>query len=203
MVHRLYLENLSAAEKSPVRAEVQSLCERGQLEAAESRLKQILAGQSKNWPAMLLVMRAYAEDLRQPEKAIALLEPSDKKPRLHSAFVKYARESIDAWSAAPKVEREDSANPSSTPIVAEVSLDELLKNNQLATAVEFLEKAIADEPRNFELWLKLAEVHGVYCADLNQAGKIIQKMEHTSAFTAPEIQTAKNKLREWQKARWA
>ena len=83
----------------------------------------------------------------------------------------------------------------------EVSVEELLKTNQFATAVERLEKEISEQPKNFELRLKLAEVYAVNCADLHRAGKVIQKMEYTAAFKPEEIQLAKAKLREWQKGR--
>jgi len=46
--------------------------------------------------------------------------------------------------------------------------------------------------------LKLAEVYAVYCADVNHAGKILQKMERTASFSADQVQQAKAKLKEWQ-----
>jgi tetratricopeptide (TPR) repeat protein len=216
MVHRLYQETLNAAGTSPFLEEVRGFCEQRQFDQAESHLKRILSGQPKNWAAMLLLIRLYAEGLHQPGKAFALLQPANQPPQLHPAFIKYARQSIGDWSAAAKngetmVPPADSSqltpHPSaispSTTVVAEISVDELLKNNQLATAIEYLEKAIAGEPRNFDLWLKLAEAHGVYCADLNRAAKIIQKMENSAAFTPPEIELAKARLKEWRAGRRA
>ncbi len=201
-IHRLYQDNLNAAEKSPLLSEVLSLCERDLVEEAESRLKLILAGQPKNWPAMLLLMRVYAEGLSQPQKALALLQPADKQPQLHPAFIKYARQSIDEWGAlAQEWSKHSVPDSTSVAVPEELSLDELIKNNQLATAVEFLEKAIAAEPQNFDLRLKLAEVYGVNCADLNRAGKIVQKMEGSSAFTPQEIELAKAKLKDWRAGR--
>jgi len=207
-VHRLYLENLNSAEKSLLLAEIRSLCERKEVEQAESRLKQILAGQPNNWPAMLLLMRVYAKDFSRPENALALLQPVGKQAGLHPAFIEYARQSIDEWSSKGEGQVTDSSlGPDSSltppPAAVEVSIDELLKSNQLATAVESLERAIAAAPRNYDLWLKLAEVYGVNCADLNRAGKIIQKMESSSNFTPQEIQLAKARLREWRAGRRA
>ena len=205
VVHRLYLENLNSAETSPLLAEIRSLCERKQFDPAESRLKQILAAQPSNWPAMLLLMRVYAKDLSQPDKAIALLQPVGNQLRLHPAFAEYARKSIDEWSSKGKGRAADASRVAveshPPPAAVEVSIDDLLKNNQLSTAVESLEISITEAPKNFDLWLKLAEVYGVNCADLNRAGKIIQKMESSSNFTPQEIQLAKTKLREWREGR--
>jgi len=214
MTHRLYQETLECAEMSPLLAEVRSLCERKQFDQAESRLKHTLAGQPKNWAAMLLLMRMYAEGLSQPEKALALLQPAGKPPQLHKAFIKYARQSIDGWNAAARGEEANeppmdsspvaagsTSNPQSTTVVTEVSVDELLKNNQFATAIENLEEALGRDPRNFDLWMKLAEAYGVYCADLNRAAKIIQKMENSSTFTPQEIELAKARLKEWRAGR--
>jgi hypothetical protein len=71
----------------------------------------------------------------------------------------------------------------------------------LATAVELLEKATVEEPQNFDVWLKLAEVYGVNCRDLNRAARIVQKMEFSATFTPQEMEFAKAKLREWRAGR--
>jgi len=203
-VHRLYLETLDSAEKSPLLADVRQLIERGEFESAESRLKQILASQPGNSAAMLLLMRMYAANLSRADKAQALLRPAQNQPQLHPAFAELARRSIQDWAAqgmrSAPVETQSAlvAVPAPEP---ELSVDELLNTSQFSTAVERLEKSVAEEPRNFELWLKLAEVYAVYCADFHQAGKIIQKMERTAAFNAEQIQQAKSKLREWRERR--
>jgi len=214
MTHRLYQETLESAEMSPLLAEVRSLCERKQFDMAESRLKHTLAGQPKNWAAMLLLMRMYAEGLHQPEKALALLQSANKQPQLHPAFVKYARQSIGEWSGAVKsgetmeqptdsiqASAGTSAISPSTTVVNEISVDELLKSNQFATAIEYLEEALGRDPRNFDLWMKLAEAHGVYCVDLNRAARIIQKMENSASFTPQEMELAKAKLKDWRAGR--
>jgi tetratricopeptide (TPR) repeat protein len=204
-IHRLYQETLESIPTAESLSEIRRLCELNQFDQAELQLKQLLAGQPKNWAAMLLLMRIYAAGLSQPQKALALLEPMNKPPQMHKAFVKYARPSVSEWTAAafqPPMDANQipagvSSGPPPVPMIVEVSLDELLKNKQLSTAVEYLEKAIAQEPGNFDFRIKLAEVYAVYCADLNRAGRIIQKMENSSAFTPEEIQLARAKLKEW------
>jgi hypothetical protein len=203
-LHRLYQETLDSADKSPLLADVRQLIEHGEFESAESRLKQILASQPTNSAAMLLLMRMYAANLSRADKAQALLQPAQNQPQLHPAFAELARRSIEDWAAQGM--RLAHVETQSAPVAAqapepELSVDELLKTSQFSTAVERLEKSVAEGPRNFELWLKLAEVYAVYCADFHQAGKIIQKMERTALFSPDQIQQAKAKLREWQKAR--
>ena len=213
--HRLYQEILNSISTTPLLANVRSLCEQSQLDQAESGLKQILAGQPQNWAAMLLLMRIYAEGMFRPDKALALLTPAEtgsatNSPRLPKAFANYARQSIAEWNKAAHGEQttehstvaNDIQHGEASPaVVTGISVDELLQNSQFATAIEHLENGIAQEPRNFDLWLKLAEAHGVYCRDLNRAAKIIQKMENSGRFTPQEIELAKAKLKEWRAGR--
>jgi tetratricopeptide (TPR) repeat protein len=209
MIHRLYQEILDSIPTAESLSEVRRLRERKQFDQAELQLKQVLAGQPKNWAAMLLLMRIYAEDLSRPEKALALLQSMNKQPQLHKAFVKFARQSIKEWSMATEIQPVNAGeiatgaavSSPSTTVVTEVSVDELLKNNQLSTAIELLEKAIAEAPGNFELRMKLAEAYGVYCADLHRAERIIQKIENSSTFTPQEIELARAKLKDWRAGR--
>jgi len=202
-LHRLYQDSLDSAEKSPLFADVREHVERGEWEPAEARLKQILATQPENSPAALLLMRLYAVNMSRPDKALALLQTGQNEPRVHLAFAELAKRSINDWVAQglPPVEPP-------VPMVAsepepELTVDELLQTSQFSTAVERLEKSIQDDPHNFELWMKLAEVYAVHCADLHRAGKVIQKLERTGGFNAEQIQQAKAQLREWQAPRRA
>ena len=200
-LHRLYQDSLNSAEKSPLLADVRQLIERGEFEPAEAQLKEILAKQPENSAAALLLMRLYATDLSRPDKALALLQPMEKQPHLHPALAQLARRSINDWAAErlqPATVAVPSASVEVPPSEPELSVDELLATSQFSTAVERLEKSVAEEPSNFEQWIKLAEVYATHFADVNRAGKIIQKMERTAVFTPDEIQQAKAKLREWQ-----
>jgi hypothetical protein len=80
------------------------------------------------------------------------------------------------------------------------TVDELLADGQLSTAIETLEEQVRRQPLNFDLLLKLAEAYGVYCRDAARAGKIIQRIEASAAFSAEQIQIAKAKLQEWKPA---
>lgn len=200
-LHRLYQDTLDSAEKSPLLADVRRLIEKGEFESAESRLKQILASQPTDAAAILLLVRLYAANLSRTDKALALLQPSEKQPHLHPAFATLAHRSINDWTKQGM----PTLVPSAPEIVQEpepeLSVEELIESSRFSTAIERLEKLVAEEPRNFELWMKLAEVYAVHCADLNRAGKIIQKMERTAAFNGEDIKQAKARLREWQNRR--
>lgn len=206
--HRLYQESLASAERSPFLAGIQRFREHKEFGHAESQLKELLTRQPDNWGALLLLMRLYAEDLSQPQKALALLQPDPKQPQLPSAFLKYARDSIAQWSSRAKTNEPPPSDqsaaappPASEAAVVEISVDELLKTGQLATAIEHLENAIKQEPQDIELWLKLAEAHAVYCADFNRAAKIIRKLEFNPSFTPEQITLANSKLKEWRTRR--
>jgi len=96
------------------------------------------------------------------------------------------------------VNRRDSKFPEKAADLGEVAVDELLAGGNLATAVEMLENQIKAQSDNFNLWLKLAEAHGVYCRNLNLAGKVIGRIEANPRFTAEQIQLAKSKLKGWR-----
>ena len=61
-----------------------------------------------------------------------------------------------------------------------------------------MERQIKDQPEHFNLWVKLAAAHGVYCRNLNLASKTIGRIEANPGFTKEQIQLAKTKLKEWQ-----
>jgi tetratricopeptide (TPR) repeat protein len=205
-LHRVYKETVDSIDTSPFLRDVRQLNEQGKFEEAESRLKQMLATQPTNWAAMLLLMRVYVKGFEHPVKALAYVQSDDKQPHLPVAFMDYARRSIARWAEEAANHQGDEQRDAAAQFQAaarepELSVDELLASNQLATAVERLEKDLSEQPRNFDRWLKLAEAYAVYCRDFNRASKIIHKMESTAAFTAEEIQRAKGTLRDWQKVR--
>jgi predicted Zn-dependent protease len=205
-LHRLYLETVEAAENSPLLANVRQLIEKGEFDQAESQLKHMLAVHPTSGATWVLLMRFYSKNRLRPDQALAVLDPIDKPGPLHPAFTDYARKSINQWVVEGNAPAKSNGEHGSAAVEAQVwepelSVDELLKNNKFATAVERLEKSISQEPQNFDLRLKLAEVYAVHCADSNRAGKIIQKIENNPAFSAEQIQMAKAQLREWQKVR--
>jgi len=200
-----------SVQSSPPLAEAQRLWAQGNPGEAASNLDSLLQKEPDNLRAVFLLMRIYAQALKRPDKTDALLRTLGQRPHMPPVFVEYARQSIQEWSGmVPRpekttegiesllVNRQDSQYPDRVADLGETSIDELLTRGHLSTAVEILECQIKDQPKNLNLWLKLAEAHGVYCRNLSLASKIIGRIEANPAFTQEEIQLAKSKLREWR-----
>ena len=196
---------------SPPLAEAHRLREQGRFPEAESRLNLLLKQEPGNLAAMLMLMRLYAGDLRRPGQTGALLQTVGRQPQVPQAFIQYARRSIDEWNGRvpPKekiaggiesllVDSQHAKAPENAINPNKASIDELLANGHLATAIEILEAKIGGQPRDFELWMKLAEAHGVHCSDLRRATKIVEMMSANAAFSPEQIQLAKAKLEEWR-----
>jgi hypothetical protein len=84
------------------------------------------------------------------------------------------------------------------PERAAESVDDMLAQGYLGTAIEILERDAKANPQDFELQMKLAEAHGVHCGNLSRAGKIVERLEADPAFGPEQIQQAKAKLKEWK-----
>jgi hypothetical protein len=208
-IYQLYHETLQSMDTAPMLEEVRRLRGLGQFAQAEDQLKQILARSSGDWAAMLLLLRIYAEDMAQPDRAQAWLQPSEQSapPQLHPAFTKYAQRSIEEWSQAAvnrslKARRAEMAasraGTGSANAVGAPSVDELLKNGQFSTAIEVLERNVREEPQSFDAWMKLAEAYALYCRDVTRAERIIRNMELARTFSPEQIEFIRAKFREWR-----
>ena len=165
----------------------------GRFQEAESILKPLLAEDPRNMDAAMMLMRVYAQDLHRPHKAMEILQALEKQPYISPAHVEFARRSIGEWShAKPKPEKVD-APPE--------SIDELLAQGYLGTVIEILEQKIKEQPGDFDLRIKFAEVYGQHCGDVHRAGKIVREIEAHPGFSPEQIQKARAKLDEWRKAR--
>jgi len=164
----------------------------GKFIEAESSLKSLLAKNPADTAAAMLLMRLYSEDLRQPSRAHAVLQALAKQPHVPAAHLEYARRSIDDWSRT----RPAKADPPAAPEVQ--SVDDLLAQGFVGSAVERLEEQAKQQPQDFALRLRLAEVFAVNCRNVPRAEKIIRQME--SQFSPEQIASARAKLAEWQSA---
>jgi predicted Zn-dependent protease len=196
----------------PFLADAHRLRTQGCLTEAEAKLQSLLNQEPDNLAASLMLMRIYAQDLKSPGKADALLTSVARQPKVPPVFAKYARERIAEWSGAvpPReqtvegiesllVDRE-LANPPEEPVPAVgASPAELLEAGYLATAIEILEEQTGAQPGNFELWMQLAEAHAVYCGNVNRAARIIERMTVNAAFSPQQLQQAKARLKEWRR----
>lgn len=173
-------------------AEAHRLCSEGKFTEAEVILQTLLAENPSNVDAALMLMRLYVRDLRRSDKAAEVLRMLERQPHMPSAHIEYARRSIHEWGQR---------KPAPAAEVLPESVDELLACGYLGTAIEILERKIKEQPKDFELWLKLAEAHGLHSGNLQRAGKIVQQIEANRDFSAEQIQMAKARLEEWREAK--
>jgi tetratricopeptide (TPR) repeat protein len=165
----------------------------GKFDEAVAVLNSLLAENPSNVDATLMLMRLYAQDLRRSDKAAEILRALEQQPHIPPGHIDYAQRSIHDWG------REEPA-PEAAVALPE-SVDELLECGYLGTAMEILEQKVAEQPEDFDLLLKLAEVHGLHCGNVHRAEKIVRKIETNRSFSAEQVQIAKTKLTEWREAK--
>jgi tetratricopeptide (TPR) repeat protein len=159
---------------------------------AETILKSLLAENPSNMDAALLLIRLYVQDMRRSDRAAEVLRSLESQPHIPAAHIEYARRSINEWSQRKSTPTAD---------VLPESVDELLACGYLGTAIETLEHKIKEQPKNFDLWLKLAEAHGQHSGNIHRAEKIVQKIASNATFSPEQIALAKARLAEWREAR--
>jgi hypothetical protein len=83
MCFRLYSQMFANESllTSPSLSPIYQLCELGQFTQAESQLTQILEHEPENLLATFMLLRLYARDLHQPEKARALIQSIERRPK--------------------------------------------------------------------------------------------------------------------------
>ena len=173
-------------------AEAARLRAQGKFAEAEQLLKSLLAKKTPDPGAAMLLVRLYAEDLRQPAKAHEVLRGLEKQPHFDAGHIEFARRSIEEWSKPKTAATKAEAPPE--------SVDELLAQGFYGTAIERLESEASAQPPDFAAWFKLAEAHGKFARNLSRAGQIVRQMEGNPAFRPEQIQLAKTKLIEWRDA---
>jgi tetratricopeptide (TPR) repeat protein len=191
MLARAGIQQESFKKSKPL-AEAHQLRSEGKFAEAETILKSLLAENPANVDAALMLMRLYVRDLRRSDKATEVLRSLGKQPHIPSAHLEYARRSIVEWGQSK-----------SAPAAAALpeSVDELLASGHLGTAIEILERKIKEQPGDFDLWLKLAEAHGLHSGNLHRAKKIVQQIEGNRGFSPEQIQIAKARFEEWREAK--
>ena len=122
-----------------------------------------------------------------------MLESLEKQPHVPSAHIEFARRSIAEWSQGKPEPEAVAAQPE--------SIEELLVHGYFGTVIEILEQKIEEQPGDFDLRLKLAEVHGRHCGNIHRAEKIVRQIETSPGFTPEQVQNARTKLGEWREAR--
>lgn len=192
MLERLGVPQPSARLTTPLK-EAGQLRQQGRFQEAELILNSLLLDNPANVDAAMMLMRLYARDLRRTDKAHVVLRSLEQQPHVAARHIEFARRSIHEW----RNPRPEKAQPKPLP----ESVDELVAGKHFGSAVEMLEQKLKEQPGDFDAWMKLAEVHGRYCHDPVRAGKIIQQLQRDGGFSPEQMQLAKAKLAEWQKAR--
>ncbi len=187
VLSRLGVETGAAPTAKPL-AQAHRLQLQGDFTGARDLFKTMLAADARNLEAAMGLMRLYARDLHQPENARALLRTLEKKGQTPRDHLDFARRSMEDW-IHPKP-KEPAAQPPSG------SVEELLANGFIGTAVETLEEKVEADPGNFQLVLRLAEVHAVYASNPAAAERIVKQME--GRFTPEQCREAAQRLRACQ-----
>lgn len=160
----------------------------GKFEEAAAMLKALLAENPRNVDAAMPLMRIYAQDLGRADQAWKILAALEKQPHVAAAHLEFARRSIEEWSQPRPAPLEE----------AEVggSVDELLAQGFIGTAIEMLEEQVDAEPGNFDLQLKLAGFYARYAKNVTTAERIIRRMD--GKFSPDQLLIARARLQEWR-----
>jgi hypothetical protein len=193
---KLTLEHLGVPQTggrylSPM-VEVDRLRTAGKLAEAEIVLQSLLLKNPADFDAAMMLMRLYAENLRQPLSAELVLRTLKQQPNINPAHLEFARRSVAEWSRPGGMKPESVEEP---PPAAK-SVEELLAGRFYGTAVEVLQEQVKAQPQDYDLRLKLAEVQAVHCRNLPAAEKVVKQM--AGIFSREQVEQAENRLKEWR-----
>ncbi|HVV70625.1 MAG TPA: hypothetical protein VHI52_03860, partial [Verrucomicrobiae bacterium] len=160
----------------------------------------------------LLMIRLYARELHDADKAYALIEKLTQRAWLPPGLLDYLRHMAAQWLRPPSpaqdskvgvesllVHRKPAPPETENPAEEQASsVADLLTSGRLGTAIEILEKRVSQRSGDFEACLMLAEAHGRYCCNIDRARDIVRQIEANPIFTAEQIRQAKAKLQQWQ-----
>jgi tetratricopeptide (TPR) repeat protein len=164
----------------------------GKFTEAEVFLKKLLTQNPADAGAAMLLLRLYAGDLRQPDRAWEFWNKLKQQAAIPAAHLEFARRSISEWSQPHK------AKVASTAEANSGSADDLLAQGFLGSAIELLEAHIREQPTDLGLRLKLAEIHARRCSNLPRAEKLIRDLASEKIFSAEQLAAAKAQLKEWR-----
>jgi hypothetical protein len=202
-------------------AEAASLRLQQKFPEAEALLLSLLDKKPDDEGAAIMLMRLYAGDLQQPERAYKVLRAFEQQPHVSRGPMEFARRSILEWTAAgrggtgvapgaadatapdagrpvPASDPPQSPQPATAVPLDLAEVDRLLAEGSLGSAVAMLEREVKARPLGWALQLKLAEVYAVHCKDLVRAEKLVQRLEHQPGFGTEQTAFARAKLDEWR-----
>jgi tetratricopeptide (TPR) repeat protein len=180
-------------------AEAARLRAAGRPTEAAAWLNRLLRRQPHHAQAVILLMRIYAEDLRQPARAAEILRQWETQPGLDPAQVESARRQLAKWIPATGQPSAVESAPPVPPPIPVPTVEELVAQGHYGTAIEHLERELAKTPEDFSGWLKLAEIYACHCGNLVAAEKIIRRLNRMTAFGQEQQQLAAQRLKEWHR----
>ena len=189
-------ESDSAEESDPL-AEASRLRQAGKFNEAETILTALLKKEPSNVNAALMLIRLYGQDMRQSDKAARVLRALEKEAHVSASYIEFARRSIMEWQTRP-ARAAANATPQEQEPMPE-SVEELIEKKYWGSAIDLLERQCQAQPENLDGWLKLAEVHGVHCANIQLAEKTIHRIVTNPRFNVAQREHAQSRLREWRK----
>jgi hypothetical protein len=202
----------SAPDRTPPLVVAARLREQGNVAEAEKMLVALLRKNPADEGAGIMLMRVYAQDLRQPERAEAVWRTLAQQRGVSADHLEFARRSLDEWcqSAQAGAGGQPGAGPAPLPARNPLeppplppvppTIEELLAQGGLGMAVEMLEEQIKARPNDVALHLQLAEVHALHCKNLRQAERIIYHLQFVPGVTAEQYNQARAKLGAWRTA---
>ena len=182
-----------APEFKPL-VEAGRLRSQGNLLEAEKLLKAMLAKNPADEGAALMLMRLLAQDLKQPDRAYRVYYAFSKQPHVSPDHLEFARRHIEEWS------RPAPAAPETPAPAPPETVEDLLAKNSYGIAVEKLEAQIREQPQDFALQLKLADIYATHIKNFPRAEKIVKSLERSPEYS-PELKAeAAAKLQQWRAA---
>jgi len=170
----------------------QQLRSAGKFPEAEQALKSMLQKNPADEGAVMVLIRLYAQDLRQPSRAQEVLRNFERQPAASRAHVEFARRSIEEWSRGK--------TPPVAPALAHPlpeTVEAMIAVRAFGSAIAKLEEQVAAAPGKMSLRLKLAEVHAVHCANLPRAEKILRQAAAEIPGTKELVEA---RLKEWRES---
>lgn len=174
--------------------EARQLREQGKFPEAEQRLVSLLQKNPADTEAAMLLMRIYAQDLRQPARAYEVLRELEKQTHVSASLIDFARASIHEWSQT----KPEAIGPAETHHAE--SVDGLIAQGLYGSAAEILEGQIKIQADEFEPRLKLAELYAVHCKNVRKAEQIVRELQASPQFSQQQREMAATSLRTWRQS---
>ena len=184
------------ADKIECLSKARRMREAGRFSEAEELLRGVLKSHPDYAEAAVLLIQIYVQDLGQGAKAAEVMRSLREQPGVSEGMLQFARFLL---SEAGRMDLD--VKTSSEPVPEAESVDTLISQWRFSSAITLLKDRVRVQPEDFEAWSKLAEVNGQHCGRFQEVERIIRLMEMERHFSPEQIQSIRDKLKEWR-ATW-